>query len=155
MAGITIPTQVLAGSLHPSEFNELLDALKDGTRDISTAAIQVNNNNITEIKQAVFNSIIDDGNSSTADTIDWSAGSFHKSTLTGNCEYTFTAPTGVSRLTLQVVQGAGPYTVTWPAAVKWAGAAAPTLGTTSGRSDWVTFIRDGTNYWAVASTNFN
>ncbi len=120
-----------------------------------SGTLDMNNNNITEIKQAIFNGVVDDGNSSTADTIDWSTGSFHKSTLTGNCTYTFTAPTGLSRLTLQVVQGAGPYTVTWPASVKWAGASAPTLGTTNGRSDFITFIYDGTNYWGVASTNFN
>lgn len=117
--------------------------------------LSMNTSNITGIKQACFNSIIDDGNSSTADTIDWSTGSIHKSTLTGNCTYTFAAPTGVSRLTLQVIQGAGPYTVTWPASVKWTGATAPTLGTTNGRSDFITFIWDGTNYWGVASTNFN
>lgn len=125
------------------------------TSSLSASSLEVNNGNVTEIKQACYNGIIDDGNSSTADTIDWTAGSIHKSTLTGNCTYTFTAPTGVSRLSLQVVQGAGPYTITWPASVKWAGATAPTLGTTSGRSDWVTFIWDGTNYWGVHTGNFN
>ena len=129
------------------------DTLSNKTLSMA-GIVEMNNNNITEIKQAVYNGIIDDGNSSTADTIDWTTGSIHKSTLTGNCTYTFTAPTGVSRLTLQVVQGAGPYTVTWPATVKWAGATAPTLGTTNGRSDFISFIWDGTNYWGVASTNF-
>ena len=68
----------------------------------------------------------DDGNSGTADTIDWGAGNKHKSTLTGNVTYTFTAPGGSCNLILVLVQDAtGSRTATWPATVKWPGGTAP------------------------------
>jgi len=121
----------------------------------SSGKMELNNNNVTEIKQACFNGIIDDGNSSTADTIDFSAGSIHKSTLTGNCTYTFTAPTGVSRVQLLIYTGAGSYAVTWPASVKWTGGTAPTITTTASKVDIVTFVYDGTNYFGSISQNYS
>lgn len=100
----------------------------------------------------------DDGNSSTAKTIDWSEGNVHKLTLTGNCTLTFTDPTYHSGggttstvLTIKLIQdGTGSRTVTWPASVKWPGGTAPTLTTTAGAEDLVNLIFDGTNYYAEA-----
>src|SRR5690606_38293187 len=57
----------------------------------------------------------DDGNSSTADTIDWGNSNFHKSTLTGDVTYTFTAPSAVGIYILKVVQDSTARTITWPA----------------------------------------
>ncbi len=96
----------------------------------------------------------DNGNSSTADTIDWTLSNKQKSTLTGNCTYTFTAPGGPCSLVLKVVQGAGPYAITWPAAVHWAGGVAPTLTATNGRIDVITFYYDGTTYFGNYSQNY-
>jgi hypothetical protein len=42
MAGITIPDKSTGDNLTASEFNQLLDALKDGTLDITTDAINTN-----------------------------------------------------------------------------------------------------------------
>lgn len=42
MAGITIPNQGLSTTLSYSEFNQLLEALKDGTRDVRTYGLTVN-----------------------------------------------------------------------------------------------------------------
>lgn len=100
----------------------------------------------------------DAGNSGTSKTIAWNDGAMQKLTLTGNLgTFTFTAPTldsgNWARLMLYIVQGAGPYTITWPSSVKFPGGTAPTLNTTSGNVDIVTFIYDGTNYAAVASIN--
>jgi hypothetical protein len=54
----------------------------------------------------------------------------------------------VYTLTLFIVQGAGPYTITWPAAVKWPGASAPTLTTTNGKIDVITLVTyDGGTTW--------
>lgn len=130
------------------------DTLSNKT--LSMAGVhEMNNNNITEIKQACFNGVYDDGNSSTADTIDWTNGSIHKSSLTGNVTYTFTAPTGVSRLTLLIYTGGSAYTVTWPASVKWTGGTAPTITTAASKVDICTFIYDGTNYWGTYSQNYS
>ena len=99
---------------------------------------------------------VDDGNSSTADTIDWTTGPFHKSTMTGNCTYTFTAPSGPARIQLKLVQDAtGSRTATWPAAVKWPAGTAPTLSTSANAEDIITFYYDGTSYYGVDSLNFS
>jgi hypothetical protein len=129
------------------------DTLSNKTLSMA-GIVECNNNNITEIKQAVFNGIVDDGNSSTADTIDWTTGSIHKSTLTGNCTYTFTSPTGVSRVQLLIYTGSGSFAVTWPATVKWIGGTAPTITVTASKVDIATFIWDGTNYWGTISQNY-
>lgn len=97
----------------------------------------------------------DDGNSSTADTIDWSVGSAHKSTLTGNVTYTFTAPSAAGTpLVLRILTGAGSFTVTWPATVKWPSGTAPTITTTASRMDLCSFLYDGTNYYGSCSQNY-
>jgi hypothetical protein len=106
------------------------------------------NKSATGVKAVIYTSEIDDGNSSTADTIDWSAGSAHKSTLTGNCTYTFTAPAGVTALSLKIVQdGTGGRTITWPAAVKNATALNAALTTTLNTTSIVSLYYDGTSYW--------
>lgn len=97
----------------------------------------------------------DNGNSSTADTIDWTLSNKQKSTLTGNCTFTFTAPPGPCNLVLKLVQDAtGSRTVTWPAAVHWPSATAPTLTTTASQVDIISFYYDGTTYFGQASLNF-
>lgn len=52
--------------------------------------IVMTNQNITLIKLLTMNGEIDDGNSGTADTIDWNTGTAHKSTLTDNVTLAFT-----------------------------------------------------------------
>lgn len=96
----------------------------------------------------------DTGNSGTAKTVDWGASNKQKSTLTGNVTYTFTAPSGPASLILKVLTGAGSFTATWPAAVKWAAGTAPTITTTASRMDLICFYYDGTNYWGTYSQNY-
>jgi len=112
-------------------------------------ALEVNNT-------IVFTSEYDNGNSSTADTIDFGNGNKQKSTLTGNVTYTFTAPGSVGNFLLVLVQDAtGSRTATWPATVKWPGGTAPTLSTGNGEIDIVSFYYDGTNYYGQAGLNFS
>ncbi len=124
-----------------------------GTPAAPTAAYGTNTTQVATMAavQAALATSVDDGNSSTADTIDFSAGNVHKSTLTGSCTYTFTAPPTGSVVILKVVQGSGPYTVTWPGTVKWPAGTAPTLTTTNGHVDVFTFCWDGTDYFGVVS----
>ncbi len=96
----------------------------------------------------------DNGNSSTSDTIDWGTSNKQKSTLTGNCTFTFTAPGGPCSLVLKLVQdGTGSRTVTWPATVHWASGVAPVL-TTINKVDIITFYYDGTTYFGSSALNF-
>lgn len=94
----------------------------------------------------------DAGNSGTAQTITWSNGMNQKSTLTGNVTYTFSNPTA-GMMRLKIVQGAGPYTITWPT-IKWKGGTAPTISTGSGDIDIVTLYYDGTSYHGVHDATF-
>lgn len=94
----------------------------------------------------------DAGNSSTAQTINWATASTQRSTLTGNCTYTFSNPVAGQVYILLVVQdGTGTRTVTWPGAVHWSGGTAPTLTTTINKVDIFTFAYDGTTYFGVTS----
>jgi hypothetical protein len=112
---------------------------------------------------ALFNGLytndetVDDGNSGTADTIDWATGNVHHSTLTGNVTYTFSNPKDSAGLVLFLNTGAGSFTVTWPAAVKWFGGSAPTITTTADKVDVVVcrYLTLTTSYYCGVSQNAN
>ena len=90
---------------------------------------------------------VDDGTAGAADTIDWTTGNSHKSTLDENVTYTFTAPPGPCHLTLRMVQDAGgTNTVTWPGTVRWSGGTEPTWDTTANRENYAFFYWNGAEY---------
>ena len=92
------------------------------------------------------------GSQASAYTPNYSNGSVHTVTLTGNV--TFAAPTNMpagSSLTLILTQdGTGSRTGTWNASYKWMGGT-PTLSTTATAIDVVNVFYDGTNYIAGIS----
>jgi len=104
---------------------------------------------------AYFDAEFDNGNSGAADTIDWKVGNKQKSTLTANCTYTFTAPSGPCNLIFKIIQDSTPRTIIWPATVKWPGGTAPIISTGSGDIDLIAFYYDGTNYFGMASLDFS
>ncbi len=108
---------------------------------------------LTNVKSVTYGSApVDNGNSGTADTIDWTAGDIQKSTLTGNCTYTFTDPLGVGGLTLEIIQDAtGARTLVWPATVDWVGGIAPTIASAAAAVTVVSFYYNGTRYRGYAS----
>jgi hypothetical protein len=69
-------------------------------------------------------------------------------TLTANCTFTFPTAAAGKRFRIFALQDAtGGRTVTWPATVKWPGAAAPVLTTTAAKADLFAFeCIDGTNW---------
>lgn len=80
-------------------------------------------------------------------TVNWLSSSIVELTLTGNVTLTFSNLAASRAMTLVVIQGgSGSYTLTYPASVDWAGGAAPTLTTTVGGVDVLTFFvrADGT-----------
>jgi hypothetical protein len=130
-------------------------AIGDSTLKEVGGNLVMANGAMKETKNVTFNGVIDDGNSGAADTIDWGAGQIHKSTLTAACTYTFTAPAGPGTFTLLVYQDAtGGRTVTWPAAVIWAGGVAPSLSPGASAKDKLVFVYDGTNYWGTWAGSF-
>lgn len=95
------------------------------------------------------------GNAGTSLTINFNNGANQRTTLTGNCTFTFINPVAGSMYKLKLIQdGTGGRTVTFPGTVLWAGGVAPTLSTAGGAIDIVTFYYDGTNYFGQAATGF-
>ena len=91
--------------------------------------------------------------SSNATTITCSAGNMFSHTLTENTTFTFSSPPSSGTaysFSLKLVQDASAsgYTVTWPAAVDWAAATAPTLTATASAVDVLVFVtHDGGTTW--------
>lgn len=97
----------------------------------------------------------DNGNSSTALTINLLKSNTHLVTLTGNCTFTLSNPQAGYTYVLRLVQdGTGSHTVTWPANVKWEGGTAPTLSTAANSIDLITLYYDGTDFYGISNLNF-
>lgn len=131
--------------------------LKVGTHTIriSKNRLDMGNLPIKSIKTGTFNSEISNGNSGAAMTIDWTAGQKQRVTLTGDCTFTFTAPAGPCSVLLRCIGDGTARTLTWPATVKWAAAAAPTMTSTLSAWDLIAFYYDGTNYSATITQNYS
>jgi len=97
-----------------------------------------------------FDAEVDNGNSGASKMIDWTAGNNQKIVMTGNCTFTFTAPSGTGKHTLKCIGDGTARTPVWPSTapgkVYWGTAGAPVLTGTSGRWDILIFHYDGTNY---------
>lgn len=91
--------------------------------------------------------------SSNATTVNASSGNMFTHVLTENTTFTFSnAPSSGTAYSfaLKLVQdsGASGFTVTWPAAVDWAAATAPTLTATADAVDVLVFVtHDGGTTW--------
>lgn len=128
-------------------------------RNSNTSAVTVGTTALTfegaRFAKTVTFKEYDNGNSSTSLTVDWGKGNKQKVTLTGNCTFTFTAPSAPCSLIFKLVQdGTGSRTVTWPAAVHWSGGTAPTLTTTASKVDIVSLYYDGSTYFGTSSLNY-
>ena len=78
--------------------------------------------------------------------IDLANGNSFYGTLTGNTTFTMAGFTNAKEceFVLGIVQDSTPRSITWPAAVKWAGGTPPTISTASGARDVFVFrSRDG------------
>lgn len=93
--------------------------------------------------------------SSTAYTINMNNGNVFTITLTGTCTLSMSnvPASGCASLTIVLIQGSGPYTVTWPTSFIWPGGTAPTLTTTNGHVDVFVAIttNGGTTFRAFTS----
>jgi hypothetical protein len=137
-----------------------VDKTGSGTFTISSGALTVSTTSAVSFTGAVVSSTkgfasaeFSAGNSGTSKTITWTDGQNQVLTLTGNVTLTFASPTNGATYKLHIIQGAGPYTITWPT-IKWAGGVAPTISTGNGNEDFVTLFYNGTSYFGQASLNF-
>ena len=90
---------------------------------------------------------------SNATTVNCEAGNAFSHTLTENTTFTFSNPPAsgtACSFSLELIQDASAsgFTVTWPAAVDWPAATAPTLTATASAKDiFVFYTRDGGTTW--------
>jgi hypothetical protein len=117
--------------------------------------IDCDNSTITGIKTISFYQEVDNGNSSTAKTIDLSAGMKQKITLTGNCTVTWSNP-DIGHYLLKVIQDAtGSRTLTLPSG-KWSGGSAYTPTSDASAVDILSIYYDGSAYWySVVGLDFS
>lgn len=136
-------------------FNDDLHVQNSDTQ-LDSGSVEVDSDDCFKITEtAYFDAEFDNGDSGAADTISWKVGNKQKSTLTANCTYTFTAPSGPCNLILRIIQGgSGSYTVTWPASVKAPGGIAPVLSTGVGSIDIIGIYYDGTSYNILPNYDF-
>jgi hypothetical protein len=91
--------------------------------------------------------------SSNATTVDCEAGNAFSHTLTENTTFTFSNPPASGTafsFSIEIIQDASAsgFSVTWPAAVDWPSATAPTLTATASAKDvFVFYTRDGGTNW--------
>jgi len=127
--------------------------LSDNTTTLSNALISPTFVDMQITEHAYFDAEFDNGNSGAADIINWTIGNKQKSTLTANCVYTFTAPSGPCNVILKVIQdGTGGRVITWPATVQ---SPFPDYSTTAGKTTIIAFYFDGTNYWGAGRSFAN
>ena len=93
----------------------------------------------------------DNGNSGTSKAIDWRNGNHQKVTMTGNCTFTFTAPSKPCALSLRLINDttAG-RTITLPT-MKWQGGTAPVWTKLANAIDILNLYYDGAAYYGMAS----
>lgn len=102
-----------------------------------------------------YSPLVDDGNSSTALTIDLATGNEHKFTLTGNVTLTLSNPVAGGRYVIQILTGAGGFTVAWPGTVLWPGGTAPVITVGASAIDLITLFYDGTNFFGAFAQDFS
>ncbi len=84
----------------------------------------------------------------------FASGNIVNLTLNASTTLTFSGHV-IGTYIIQVTQGGtGSYTLTYPASVKWSGGVAPTLTTTVGKTDILTFYHDGTSFFGTYSLNY-
>ncbi|NTW32415.1 MAG: hypothetical protein HGB12_07300 [Bacteroidetes bacterium] len=93
----------------------------------------------------------------TTTTLNWANGNVQYIQLANGAQtFTFANPLDGGRYVLILKQpssgAAG--TLTWPGTVMWSGVTAPTLTTTNNKVDIITFVYDGTNYYAGNTLNY-
>lgn len=103
--------------------------------------------NVIDVKQSV-------AASTSTTTVNWANGNLADITLTSSTTLTLSAPVIGTYIVKLTQGGAGSFTVTWPATVKWSGGIAPVLTTTAGKLDIITLVWDGTSYYGSYALNF-
>jgi hypothetical protein len=89
-------------------------------------------------------------------TVSWAAGAVVNLDLTVSTTITFSGAVAGQTLTFFLTQGgSGSNTVAWANTIRWAGGTAPTLTTTTSKTDVISFFYNGSSYFGfVGGLNF-
>ena len=129
-----------------------LDVTTLGTSEASKA-LTADANGVVTFDNGISEEYTAVTSTSNATTVNLQDGTNFSHTLTENTTFTFSNPASsgkVSAFSLKLVQDASAsgFTVTWPAAVDWPAATAPTLTATASAVDYFVFItHDGGTTW--------
>jgi hypothetical protein len=129
-----------------------LDVTTLGTSEASKA-VTADANGVVTFGNGISEEYTAVTSTSNATTVNLQDGTNFSHTLTENTTFTFSNPASsgkVSAFSLKLVQDASAsgFTVTWPAAVDWPAATAPTLTATASAVDYFVFItHDGGTTW--------
>jgi hypothetical protein len=129
-----------------------LDITTLGTSEASKA-VTADANGVVTFDNGISEEYTAVTSTSNATTVNLQDGTNFSHTLTENTTFTFSNPASsgkVSAFSLKLVQDASAsgFTVTWPAAVDWPAATAPTLTATASAVDYFVFItHDGGTTW--------
>lgn len=149
-------TQILTGTVGSGEllFKDLYDINASLFDD--KASLSASQNNFTgDLKAKTY--ILTNPTTTTATsattTINLATGNVLEVLLTANTTLSFTNPR-IGTYIIKIKQdGTGGRVVTFPS-IKWADDAVPTITATANRTDLITLIYDGTNYYATCLQNF-
>jgi len=115
-------------------------------------------NGVTTFDNGISEEYVAVTSSSNATTVNLRDGTNFSHTLTENTTFTFSNPASSGKLsafTLKLVQdgSASGFTVTWPGAIDWPAATAPTLTATANAVDYFVFITHdgGTTYYGFTA----
>lgn len=106
------------------------------------------------VQSSLANSEVGLGNSGTALTINFNNGPAQAFTLTGNVTLTLSNVQAGGSYLIRIMTGAGGFTVTWPAAVKWPSGTTPTITATASKVDLVNLYSDGTTFYGSIVQNY-
>jgi hypothetical protein len=122
-------------------------ALTVPSQEFSVSGSPITTSGTLAVSKKAVNAV---GNSTGAVTLNFNNGDVQTFTLTGNVTFTFSNPVNGQVYKLLLTQdGTGGRTITWPAAMKWAGGAL-VLTAAASAVDSVSFFYDGTNYYEVS-----
>lgn len=153
--GVTATTaelNILDGVTATATEINYLDITTLGTSEASKA-VTADANGVVTFDNGISEEYTAVTSTTNATTVNLRDGTNFSHTLSENTTFTFSNPASsgkVSSFTLKVVQDASAsgYTITWPTAVDWAGATAPTLTATASAVDYFVFItHDGGTTW--------
>jgi len=131
------------------------DTTKNDVANTFTADQTISAELIADSYNESYNAVTSTSN---AATVDCETGNVFSHTLTENTTFTFSNPPASGTayaFSLRIIQDASAsgYTVTWPAAVDWPSATAPTLTATASAVDWFVFstVDGGTTWYGFTS----